>query len=323
MKRFKNILYVNEPTADQASAVARAVALAENNQADLTVVEVDRHPDKPASLRQSTKGSSSCEVGSPISQDHLGILDSMLDTGRRHLNIRVEVLVGRTYLEAIRAVLKNGHDLVIKPAENPNWTQRLFGSDDLDLLRKCPCPVWLMKPPEKSNYSNIVAAVDFDPKNTSTSADLNREIVQLSASLALSDFAALHLVHAWEGFAAATLLSRGDVRLESVTDYVEKEQEQHRNGLHLLAEQLRDWLGDEAYTYLSPDFHLPKGPARKVIPPLAAQLRADLVVMGTVARSGISGLIIGNTAEAIIDELSCSVLAVKPSGFKTPAMMGP
>jgi len=55
-----------------------------------------------------------------------------------------------------------------------------------------------------------------------------------------------------------------------------------------------------------------------VIAPLAAELWADLVVMGTVARTGISGLIIGNTAEAILDQLTCSVLAIKPPGVKTP-----
>ncbi|MFO7686981.1 MAG: universal stress protein [Desulfobacterales bacterium] len=61
-----------------------------------------------------------------------------------------------------------------------------------------------------------------------------------------------------------------------------------------------------------------KKPAKKVIAPLAAELWADLVVMGTVARTGISGLIIGNTAEAILDQLTCSVLAIKPPGVKTP-----
>jgi nucleotide-binding universal stress UspA family protein len=43
--------------------------------------------------------------------------------------------------------------------------------------------------------------------------------------------------------------------------------------------------------------------------------------MGTVARTGISGLIMGNTAEAIVDQLSCSVLAIKPDGFTTPVKM--
>ena len=43
--------------------------------------------------------------------------------------------------------------------------------------------------------------------------------------------------------------------------------------------------------------------------------------MGTVGRTGIRGLFIGNTAEAILNQVKCSVLAVKPSGFETPVRL--
>jgi nucleotide-binding universal stress UspA family protein len=176
-----------------------------------------------------------------------------------------------------------------------------------------------MKPPEKPNYTSILAAVDFDLVVPPPSEhELNREILELAASLAFSDFASLHIVHAWEALAEKTILSRGDIPQKGLTNHGEKEHERHRNELYRLAEELRGWIGKDAYDYLSPGFHLPKGPAKKEIAQLAAKLRADLVVMGTVARTGISGLIIGNTAEAILDQLTCSVLAIKPPGFKTP-----
>ncbi|MDX2428746.1 MAG: universal stress protein [Xanthomonadales bacterium] len=57
---------------------------------------------------------------------------------------------------------------------------------------------------------------------------------------------------------------------------------------------------------------------RKEIPALAKQIEADLIVMGTVARTGVPGFIIGNTAEAILGQIECSVLALKPPGFVTP-----
>jgi len=40
--------------------------------------------------------------------------------------------------------------------------------------------------------------------------------------------------------------------------------------------------------------------------------------MGTVGRTGIQGFFIGNTAEEILNQVECSVLAVKPPGFQTP-----
>jgi len=319
MKRFKNILYLNEPAVDQASTIARAVSLAVNNQADLTIVDVIPTQVVTAGIGLPPGGPVSEDLRAAVESDHRKALESMVQPFSERLQVRLDVLVGKTYLEAIRAVLKNGYDLLIKPAENPSWTHRLFGSDDLHLLRKCPCPVWLMKPSEKSNYGSILAAVDFDLMAPSPSEnDLNREILELAASLALSDSASLHIAHAWEALAEKTMLSRGGMSPEGLAAYVEREHERHRKELYRLAEQLRNWISKEAYDYLSPGFHLPEGPAKKVIAPLAEGLGADLVVMGTVARTGISGLIIGNTAEAILDQLECSVLAIKPPGFKTP-----
>ncbi|MBN1992956.1 MAG: universal stress protein [Anaerolineae bacterium] len=95
----------------------------------------------------------------------------------------------------------------------------------------------------------------------------------------------------------------------------------HQKGLYKLGETLRDRVGADAYKNLFPHFHLLRGSARKTIPELAVALQADLVIMGTVARTGISGLIIGNTAEAILDQLTCSVLAIKPPGFITPVKL--
>ena len=40
--------------------------------------------------------------------------------------------------------------------------------------------------------------------------------------------------------------------------------------------------------------------------------------MGTVARSGVPGLLIGNKAEKVLSGIDCTVLAVKPSGYVSP-----
>jgi len=304
MKQFKNILYVAEETVDQVSAVTRAVSMAENNQAGLTVMDV---------------------VPSVVDADfsdtvnhHKQKLESLIEPYRNRLRIQIDVLVGTIFLEVIRSVLRNEYDLVIKAAENPDFMKRLFGSVDMHLLRKCPCPVWLMKPPEKSKYNRVLAAVDFNPLQAIASERaLNNEILDRAASFGLFDAASLHLVHAWEAFAEKAMLAHGDISSESVPAHVQQQYLIHQKELYSLGEALRDRIGIDAYNKLSPSFHLPKGPAKKVITPLAAELQADIVVMGTVARTGISGLIIGNTAEAILGQLTCSVLAIKPPGFKT------
>ena len=64
--------------------------------------------------------------------------------------------------------------------------------------------------------------------------------------------------------------------------------------------------------------HMVAGTPGAVLPRLADDLDVDLIVMGTVGRTGLMGLVIGNTAETILRSVRCSVLAVKPEGFITP-----
>ena len=319
MNRFKNILYVSEGGVDQASTMARAVTLADKNQAELTVIDVI--PSFPAGKGMADGGPDLSELQAAMMSEYRQNLELLIEPHCQRLNIKREVFMGTAFLEIIRAVLRQGYDLVIKPAENPDFLQRLFGSDDMHLLRKCPCPVWLMKPGEKSNYTSILAAVDFDPLAPGVAeADLNHQIIDLSASLALSDFATLHLAHAWEAFAEGKLTVWGDNPAAAAT-YVEKERLRHETGLYQLGEWLKNRVGTEAYDYLSPRLHLRKGEARKVLTALAGELQVDLVVMGTVARTGIAGLFIGNTAETVLEQLRCSVLAIKPPGFVSPVTL--
>ena len=318
MKQFKNILYVAQASIAQGPAVARAVSLAENNQAELTVIDVV--PAIPPDSVLLSSGPSSAKLQDFLTTQRREELKSLVAPFQQRCNIRIEVHTGRIFLEAIRAVLRNKHDLLIKPAENPSFVERLFGSNDMHLLRQCPCPVWLTRPDDKSNYGCILAAVDFNLDNLSdtTNQSLNQLILELASSLALSDFASLHLVHVWDAPAEMTVRSWADNPVEASMAYVGGERSRHESAFNRLRDQLRDQIGKEAYDYLLPQFNLRRGAASTVIPEVAKQLQADLVVMGTVARTGIAGLFIGNTAETILEQLQCSVLAVKPPGFVTP-----
>ena len=70
--------------------------------------------------------------------------------------------------------------------------------------------------------------------------------------------------------------------------------------------------------YLNSEQHFVNGVPREIIPQFANSNNTDLLVLGTVARTGIPGLFMGNTAENILNRLRCSVLAIKPPGFETP-----
>lgn len=310
MKRFKNILYVAEPAQDQTAALARAVSLAENNQARLTLL---RAIEPPGSLRPE-------EAREPL----LAELEALAAPFRDRLEISVQARLGAPVTEIIREVLAERRDLIIKLAgPQEGLLDRLLGSSDLQLLRKAPCPVWILSPRDQDNYRQILAAVDFDPWRTQQDADaLNRQILSLASSLALSDFADLHLVHCWEPISEQMMRLWTDTSdAASVANAVQTEQMRHQEGVSRLTHQLRDWIGEEAFDYLAPRVHLIQGRAREIIPELARTQHFDLVVMGTLGRAGLPGLLIGNTAEAILGQLECALLAVKPPGFVSPVTL--
>lgn len=316
IKQLKNILCVLTPSDTFKTALERAVTLAENNQARLTVVDVVERVT--VGIGMPDVGPISSDLQALVNGDHLRTLEAFTAAYRERVEIKHDVLTGTGFIEIIRTVLRNEHDLVIKPVENPSFVERIFGSDDMQLLRKCPCPVWLMQPTEKSKYKCILAAVDFNPLEPETvGRGLNMEILELSSSLALSDFAALHFVHVWDVPEAGFVGLWSDNPDVATANMLRGAKMRHQNGIEMLRQLLHDHISQEAYGYISPRFHVLQGSAKTVIPEMAAQLKADLVVMGTVARTGIAGLLVGNTADTILEQLKCSVLALKPPGFLT------
>ncbi|MGC3872515.1 universal stress protein [Halomonas sp. GXIMD04776] len=317
MKQFRNILYVLEAASEMDAALERVVLLAGNNQADLTVIDVMVPTEATPVLLANGPGPT--ELQASLVAERRAALESFVEPYRKDCTLHVDVLVGRLFMETIRHVLKNSYDLIIKNAEDPDWRDRLFGSDDMHLLRKCPCPVWLMKPREKASYDNIVAAIDFNPDRLDTLEEpLNIQVLKIASSLALANSAILHVVHVWDAPHAGYVSMWASDKKGAMQAFTEGVYAGHMNGMNRLKQLMPAWIGREAYDYIAPRFHAPQGAPEKIIPAMAVQLQADLIVMGTVARTGITGLLIGNTAEAILDQLTCSVLAVKPAGFVSP-----
>ena len=324
MKRFKNILCVVNTDLQNNVAMEHAAKLAEKNQVGLTVVEVIDEVVPNTTLYERTM--SPVDLQAQMIAEHQGRLQELISPWNINIKIETKVLTGILFLEVIHEVLRNGHDLVFKTAESGVLLNRVFGSDDMHLLRKCPCPVWLVKPESPKTYQTILAAVDandeYPSEELSTRHSLNHQILEMASSLALSESAELHIAHAWiakyEGALRGAFIARPE---EEVASYVEEVREQHIQNMNELMSKTIDKLGQDTLEYIKPNKHLLKGDPRKIIPAFAEEIKADLVIMGTVARTGLSGFFMGNTAETILNQLNCSVLAIKPQGFVTPVTL--
>lgn len=299
MRRFSNILYSPSNQSHDPAALARVVDLATRNSARLTLFGVVAEPTR---LQRLFDRSHTIEQSAIAARQELleKLTSATASVDRNHVEVTVEV--GRAGVAIIEHVLANGHDLVVVNDPTPSNTPLVKR-----LLRKCPCPVWVIKPTHHAT-PRVLAAVNPHPDE----ADLNRLILELASSMVAEFGGDLHVGHAWEVYGEPS-----DGAVFNFTPAVEFEQ--------LLAEREQDHrdaltavLADGRFADAPWKIHLERGPADDVIPRMVRTYDIDLLVMGTIARSGIDGVLIGNTAERILDQVRCSILAVKPAGFVSP-----
>lgn len=318
MKRFRNILLVCDERSLHDDVIGRAIWLAKANGARITLVDVvDSAPGELSRLFSALPGHSAQDVEYEVVEFHRDRLSQVAAPIKSEGILTSEVVLqGVPFVEIIRKVLRDGHDLVIKGAAGETEGKRLFfASNDLHLLRKCPCPVWMMKRSSQQRYARVLAAVD--PMASDDQKDgLDPLIIELSTSMSQVDESQLHVVHVWKLDEEDSFRNSAFARVpkEDVDGMVDERRRQSERGVSTLLLRYPDSGGERQVHFL-------KGDARREIPAFAEEQQVDLIVMGTVGRTGIKGLIIGNTAEAILNQVQCSVLAVKPAGFRSPVTL--
>jgi len=194
----------------------------------------------------------------------------------------------------------------------------LFGTTSMHLMRKCPCPVWVFNPNKPKEPKTILAAVNLTPYDEARNT-LDHKIMELATSLAHREHCELLVIHTWT-FALESHVQSGRVSVsrERLDEWIDNTRTIHKRSLKRL---LEEFLNKYELEDLKHQVYLLKGIPGKLIPALAAAKDVDLIIMGTVSRSGVSGLLIGNTAERILNQVNCSVMTVKPDGFRTPIQL--
>ncbi len=209
-----------------------------------------------------------------------------------------EVTFGKSWLELIRYAVKHGCDSVVVGAKQHGALERLFiGTTGMNLLRNCPCPVWVTHPPNPESAGTVLVCHDLTA--------VGQQALELGAAVAEYRQSPLHVMHVIE----AHHVEVADPLLIEV-----RAEEADRQAIRERISQEIDALGISVPT----EIHLTAGHPDEAIREYIDEHEIDLLVMGTLARHGVEGLLIGNTAERLLQKVPCSVLAVKPDWFKTP-----
>jgi len=304
MKRFQRILVALDlggagdgVTPGSRKAMERAVWIARRVKTSLTLLHSeapDEYWDPEARGFVQASGSEG---------ERRQVLDGVLaELSREGVKAELVVRSQAAWLAIIHEVLREGIDAVVAGKRTDvRSDDRKLGTVARKLLQKCPCAVWLEDPRESADPSVILAATDLTP--------VGDHVVELAASVAHAFGAKLHIVHAFSLSMEAQLA--GD---ESRREYERRQRETAVTRIERALEATPMAGAAKLHVRLtSPSQAILEGVKR---------LRPGLVVMGTVSRGGIPGVLVGNTAERMIDRLDCALLTVKPKDFVCPVALG-
>ncbi len=306
MERFKNILVVVDSESPSQGAMRRAVELAKHNHAKIKIVDVLRELGWLKRISTANTQQLEDKVREEKTRQLAALSDSV-----EGVEVSTKLLSGNASTEIVREVLRGGHDLVMKEAKGAGWHKGYFGRTAIQLLRQCPCAVWLTNPGPHATYERVLAAVDA-VSTDDAHAQLSRKILNLATSFCRREGARLDIIQVWSVYGESLLKSH--MRPDEFEDLVRTSRADVEKSLNKL---LRDFETDAA----ADNVHVLAGEPGTVIPDLAKENEIDLVVMGTVARTGITGALMGNTAETTLGRVQCSVLALKPEEFSTPIQL--
>lgn len=303
--KFNNILVVLDPENEKQYALARAVRLVKeqkNEKAQITTFMsvYDLSYEMSAMLSSEERSNMHREVINQRQQAVQPYLDKYADP---NIHFSSVVVWNSNEAEAISAEVEKGqYDLVVKYTQTEeSLTALLFTPMDWQLLRKCPAPIMMVKNGDWKHQRRILIAVNVSDEEEHH-ADFNQKLISLGIDLADNlERGNVHLVTAYP-----------PTPINMAIDLPEFNNSAYKNnirGQHLLnMKNLRQKFNiDEDHT------HVREGFPEDVIPQVAKELEAELVVLGTIGRTGFSAALLGNTAEHVISKLNCNLLTIKPN----------
>jgi len=300
MKRFQRILvgidldlWGKTVSAGSRRAAMQAHWLARKTSANITFLHsewVDAYEDVE---NETMRPGPSAEGGQAL-------VDLVQEYDVDEAPVELVEVQDRPWIEIIRRVQRGENDLVIVGRRNAPGAHA-FGSVAKKLLRKCPCPVWVVNPIAPLVHERVMAATDLTP--------VGDRAIELAASVARACECHLHVVHAWQLPMSLQMAAQRNPE----GDHAERRAKIQGDAEEQISATLERVAPDvDAEVYVACD-----SPSRLVRRGVE-ELGIDLLVMGTLSREGVPGLLMGNTAERILGKVECSVLTIKPEGFVSP-----
>jgi universal stress protein E len=300
MKQLERILVVCDPARRRSAALRRAADLARRSGARLHVYLFDFEPGIELAESRAS-GQAGDRARAQFLQERGKWLASLTARyAEKGLRLAREVVWAPRLEEAIVAAVREVKpDLVIKDVCTQSAVRRLLLLPrDWKLVRFCPCPLMLVAADSRGGTSRIIAGVDAFEEMEGASA-LNARVLEAATTMATQWGAAVHVT------SVAPMLATASSVYRHLAPAIDETRAEHARAFAAFCER---WRVPDARR------HLLNGDPAHTLAAFALQSRAHLIVVGTHARSGLSRLLLGSTAEGLLNEAACDVLLVKPEG---------
>jgi universal stress protein E len=302
----KRILVVVDPTAASQPALERAAWLARGIPATLELFICDY--SSHLLEQESLDAAALADARKNFVADHRRRLkDLARPLVAAGLEVNVDARWDTPLHEGIvRKAAEWRADVVVKDTHYHTALRRsIFSNTDWNLIRECPAELLLVKPRAVGQQPCVVAAVDPLHANDKPAA-LDRKILAVGDELVARLGGQLHAFHAFDitpilAASADALTMPIALPVQELTDVMRT---QHTEAVQALA---------KAHDIPAERVHVHQGDTRHLLAALTEQLRADIVVMGAIARTGLRRFFIGSTAEEVLDRLICDLWIVKPA----------
>jgi len=305
MQNVRNILVIVDPTADVHPAVEKAAILAESFGARLELYICDTRVAREMRLVAERAR----DPSRLLTVNLKPFLESLAQPIReRGVDVTTECDYADRLHEGVLAHLQStAADLVVKETHHHSLLKRTFITNtDWHLIRDCAAPLLLTKSAEWHRPAAVVAAVDPGHANDKPEA-LDHRILTDAASLAQALNGALHVAHCYIPMAiVATATASPPMVLDVSQEALDAEAQAKRVQMQ---ELIRNYSVEDR------NVHIDASGPTEFLPRIAETLAADIMVMGAISRSGLKRVLIGSTAERILERLPCDLFIVKPSGF--------
>lgn len=218
--------------------------------------------------------------------------------------VDIEVVEDYPWLALVRRGLTGEADIIFAGKRGASDRgRRRVGSTAIKLLRKCPAPVWLVKPDHDLTHRHVLAATDL-------SAVSERAVSAASWITARSE-GELHVLHAW-GLKPSEARAAACLGEESYAALMDSARAKAQTALE----------HEVAALDVDPTLHLLKGSAHVELLKMAEEEHPDLLVMGSLSSGGRPGFHVGTIAERVIEQVDESILTFKPKDFVCPVTDG-